>query len=113
MGDNFHISENKYFKDDLTDIAVLIYTNASTAVEAVTMGVPVIHVDLKEPMSLDPLFKLDFLKWTVSDQQGLRRTIDYVCNMDEEEYMRSYEKARAYIKDYFYPVEEKYLKEFL
>jgi hypothetical protein len=33
--------------------------------------------------------------------------------MDDSEYAQRYNNARSYLMKYFYPVEEKYLEEFL
>ena len=77
------------------------------------LGVPVINIDFKEPTSPDPLFKLNSLKWTISKSNELQKTIDYIYNMNNDEYFKKYEEAAAYLKNYFHPVEERYLREFI
>jgi len=114
MGDNFHISKPQSLKDDITGSSMLIYTNTTVSLEALALGVPVVHVDIKEPMSIDPLYKMNNgLKWTAASRDELSTVIDYIYNMDNEEYLRKYKEARLYLKKCFNPVEERYLKEFV
>jgi len=113
LGHNFRISKSQSFEDDIAGSSLVVYVDTTASMEALMCGVPVVHVDLKEPISLDPLFRLNSLKWTVSDRDELFRVIDCIYNMDDEEYMRKYNEALSYLKGYFYPVEENYLKEFI
>lgn len=113
LANNFQISKGLRFEEDLKDTSLLVYTDTTASMDALICGVPVVHLDIKEPLSIDPLFNLNSLKWTVSDKEGLCRIIDYVSNMDEKEYLEKYNDAMAYLRRYFYPVEEKYLREFI
>jgi len=113
LGHKFQISKSKSFKDDLMGSSLVVYVDSTTGLEALMCGVPVVHVDLKEPVSTDPLFRLNSLKWTVSDKNELSKVIDYINHIDNEEYLKKYNDALVYLKRYFYPVEEKYLKEFV
>ena len=113
LNNNFKISETPTLEQDLKDVSALIYVDSTSCMEALMRGVPVIHVDFKESLNRDPLFKLNSLKWTVSDERKLHGIIDHIYNMDEEEYLREYKHARAYLKSYFYPIKEKYLEKFV
>lgn len=113
LNDNFSISKASRFEDDLKDAGLFIYIDTTSSIEALMCGIPVIHIDFKEPASPDPLFKLDSLKWTVSEEDELRKVVDYVYGMNNEEYLKKYEGAASYLKNYFYPTEEKYLREFI
>ena len=111
---NFSISENSRFEDDLKDASLFIYIDTTSSIEALMLGIPVVHIDFKEPTSPDPLFKLNSLKFTVSaEKDKLCDSIENIYGMDNEEYFKKYEEAVSYLKDYFHPVEEKYLKEFI
>lgn len=113
LAGNFQISKTQRLEDDLTDSTLVVYINTTTSIEALMAGVPVVYADLKEPISLDPLFRLNSLKWVVSDGNELSRVVDYLYHMGNEEYLEKYKKALEYLKEYFYPVEEKYLQEFI
>jgi hypothetical protein len=93
--------------------ALIIYVDTTSSIEALLCGIPAVCVDLKEPINPDPLFKLNKLKWTIFDKPSLINTVDHIYNMDEVEYEKNYKDAVMYLKDYFYPVEEKYLEEFI
>ena len=77
------------------------------------LGVPVAYVDIKEPISLDPLFRLNSLKWTISNKNELYQLLEYISTMDDKEYFEEYNKASSYLKKYFYPVEKTYIEEFI
>ena len=66
---NFSISENSRFEDDLKDASLFIYIDTTSSIEALMLGIPVVHIDFKEPTSPDPLFKLNSLKFTVSAEK--------------------------------------------
>lgn len=113
LASNFKISKNLAFKEDLANASVVIYADTTSSMEAVMCGVPVIHLDLKEPISLDPLFRLNNLKWTVSTKQEMYKAMDCIYKIGKDEYLREYSKVLIYLESYFNPVEDKYLKEFI
>lgn len=109
----FRISKGQRLEEDLKESIAVIYADTTSCMEALMCGVPVIYVDLKEQASLDPLFNINSLKWSISDKNELSTVIDNIHGMDDEEYLRKWSKAAIYLKRYFYPVEEKYMKEFI
>lgn len=113
LNSNFRISKNLTFEQDLKDANMLIYVDTTSSAEALMCGIPAINVDFKEPANPDPLFKLNNLKWTASSGKELRDRIDYIYGMGDDEYLEKYNRAMLYLKRYFYPVEEKYLEEFI
>lgn len=113
LNSNFHISKNLTLEQDLKDANMLIYVDTTSSAEALMCGIPAINVDFKEPANPDPLFKLNDLKWTVFSEKELRDRIDYIYGMGEDEYLEKYNRAMLYLKRYFYPVEERYLEEFI
>lgn len=113
LNNNFEISKYAMLEQDLKDVNVLIYTDSTAGMEALMLGIPVIHIDFKELLNKDPLFELNSLKWTVSRADELKNAIDHIYNMENEEYLIKYNEAVVYLKNYFHPVEEKYLKEFI
>lgn len=110
---NFAISTKSRFEEDLENSNALVYVDTTSSIEALMCGVPIICVDLKEPICPDPLFKLNSLKWSVSSGEDLCKVIDYIYNMGEAEYMGKFNEAMVYLKQYLYPVEEGYLKQFI
>ena len=113
LNHNFQISKNSELEQDLKDTSLLLYIDTTSSMEALAKGIPVVHIDFKGPSNRDPLFKLNNLKWTTSDKDELRKVVDYIYNMDDEEYLKRYKDAMDYLNRYFYPVEERYLREFI
>lgn len=113
LNDNFIVSKNAEYEEDLRNSILVLYTNTTLSMEALMLGIPVAHVDIKEPLSLDPLFRLNSLKWTISSKEELYKVLEYVSRMDDKEYFKKYNEALAYLKRYFYPVEENYLEQFI
>ncbi|MFC1621039.1 hypothetical protein ACFL2G_01925 [Candidatus Omnitrophota bacterium] len=113
LGKDFQISKNLEFEQDLKDASLVLYVDTTSSMEALMRGVPAIHINFKEPVSPDPLFKLNSFKWTVSSKEELHTAIDYIYSMGNEEYTERYSEAVSYIKRYFHPVEDRYLERFL
>lgn len=113
LSDNFKISKNSKFEQDLENASLLIYIDTTASMEALLCGVPAVYIDLKGATSPGPLFRLtDSFKWTVSDRDGLRKIIEHIYTMEDTEFLERYNDAALYLKRYFYPIEEKYLEVF-
>lgn len=113
LNDNFKISKNPRLEDDLIESSLIVYVDTTASIEALLCGMPAIYVDFKEPISMDPLFKLNSLKFSASNREELLMAIENIYNMDDKAYEERYGEALSYLRKYFYPVEEKYLKEFI
>ena len=113
LNNNFQISKNLEIRQDLDDTSMLIYTDTTSCMEALMRGTPVINIDFKEEASPDPLFNLNSLRWVVSSKKDMLKAVEHIYGMDDEEYARKNNAASSYLKKYFYPVQENYLKEFI
>jgi hypothetical protein len=83
------------------------------ALEALSMGMPLIHFDMQIYLSYDPLFRCKYLKWIVNNNVSLHDVIEIIDSMSDEEYDRQVFKAKKYIESYFYPVTDERLSKFL
>ncbi|MCX5715881.1 MAG: hypothetical protein NTV07_03290 [Candidatus Omnitrophica bacterium] len=113
LSNNFHISKIRGFEQDLNDASLLIYADTTCCMEALMRGVPVICIDLKEAANSDPLFDVGSLKWTAYDKNGLHKILNEIDKMNDDEYVKKYNRANSYLVKYFYPIEEKYLARFI
>lgn len=111
--DNFCVSTQKSIKDDLNLADILVYWGTTVSLEALMMGIPVIHVDLNDIITVDPLFDCKCLKWTVKRPEELMDIISKIHCLSEEEYAGQYNKAREYIEKYLQEVTDDRLKEFI
>lgn len=110
---NVSLSHSKHVKDDLMASDIVIYWGSTVSLEALKMGIPVIHVDLEDMISVDPLLDCKYLKWTVKDTLELLEVISGIYSLTEEEYKEQHSKAEAYIESYLQKVTTGRLQEFV
>jgi hypothetical protein len=113
LSENFQASTNVSMLDDFERSDIVLYTGTTVCMEALMMGLPVIHIDLGEPISVDPLFECNHLKWTVKHPDELIPAIDEIYNLDEDEFKHQQKLARKYVENYFLPVTDERMEEFL
>ncbi|MEN6373332.1 MAG: hypothetical protein ABFD75_00955 [Smithella sp.] len=109
---NFSISKGTSLKDDIENSDIIIYWGTTVSLEALSMGKPVIHYDNGSIFSYDPLFKCSHFKWTVSENVSLRHVIDEIYSLEDSEFYARQEKAKSYLNEYFYPINEGSLAKF-
>ena len=110
---NFSVSNQKPLKDDLSENDILIYWGSTVSLEALMMGIPVIHVSLDDIVNVDPLADCSHLKWTISNVEELPNAITDVYDMPEHDFLSQYNKARSYIERYLKKVTDDRLSEFI
>ncbi len=98
---NIEISKNRSVREDVSASHVVLYWGTTISIEALMMGIPVIHFDRGDSISYDPLFDLDFFKWTVYDGVNLAETVAIIKNLSAEEYELEQNLAKHYVKEYF------------
>ncbi|MCR4290324.1 MAG: hypothetical protein NUV86_08720, partial [Candidatus Scalindua sp.] len=110
---NFSVSTQKTLKEDLSEVDILIYWGSTVAMEALMMGIPVIHVSLDDIVAVDPLFDCRHLKWTVKNREELQEVISQIYNLPEQNYLDQYDEAKSYIEKYLKKVTDNRLYEFI
>lgn len=102
-------------KEDLARASVVLYTGTTAAFEALSAGVPAIHVDLGGALSADPLFTLDDCavkrKWSQGDD--FSAIIGEISMLSPTEKAAEFEKAQNYISNYFSPADEAALEKLI
>lgn len=106
---NFIISNAQNLNDDLKRAGVVLYTQTTVGLEALINGIPGIYLDVNSPLNLDPLFECGDLTDQASNPQELIGEINKLLDLPEEDYTEALARARMYLKDYFYPVNEEAL----
>jgi hypothetical protein len=109
---NVKISYNTTLIDDLNQAEICIYWGSTVALEALAMGIPLIHYDKQKIFSFDPLFRCDYLKWTVTENDTLPEVINTIISLSDVEFAHQANQARAYIRSYFYPVTNENIAKF-
>ncbi len=110
---NFILSKKKSLKEDIEWADVVIYWGSTVVIEALSMGRPAIHYDTGAILSYDPLFECSYLKWNVTAYDDLDNVIKEIYSIEDKEFMYQQQKAKEYIRRYFYPVNDEVLSLFL
>jgi surface carbohydrate biosynthesis protein (TIGR04326 family) len=110
---NFSVSNQKTLKDDLSENDILIYWGSTVSLEALMMGIPVIHVSLDDIINVDPLADCSHLKWAIRNEEELPNAITDIYDMPEHDYLDQYCKAKSYIESYLKKVTDNRLSEFI
>ena len=109
---NCSVSTND-LQGDLLAADLCIYWGSTVAVEALAMSLPLIFFDPEQPLSNDPLFQCDYLKWVVRRADSLEAVIDEVDSLEDGEFERQSRLAKTYVNRYFAPVTDQALHKFL
>jgi hypothetical protein len=111
--DRFIIDNDKSVREELSDTDMVLYTWSTVAIEALKQGLPVIYLDILYPMYVDPLFECDNLKKNVRKPEELLLVVKSYYDMEDILFFKEQERAQGYLREYFYPVNEKNLESFL
>jgi len=109
---NVSLSNGRSVRSDVDEASIVVYWGSTVALEALMMGKPVIHFDMQNILSYDPLFENHHLKWTVTEDDSLIHTIDKIYGMDDATFCLQQAQAREYLDKYFYKVTEEGLQKF-
>jgi hypothetical protein len=110
---HFNLSKNAPLKDDIDWADIVIYWGSTVALEALSMGKPVIHYEMDSILSYDPLFECTHLKWALSEKEPLVPTIEEIYSLSSDRFNEGQRKAKEYLSRYFFPVSEEGLNKFL
>jgi len=109
---NFKVSYGTSLKEDIEWADMVIYWGSTVALEALSMGRPVVHFDNGSIVSYDPLFECNDLKWTVSREESLVAKIEEIHMLSDENFYIQRDSSQAYLKQYFYPITGESLEKF-
>ena len=110
---NVTISKNDLVIDDLHEADIVIYWGTTVALEALSLGIPLIRYRMGNLLSYDPLFECDHLKWECSEDNSLIDTIESIYQLSDEEFSKRAQEAKKYLDRYFHPVTDSNLNKFV
>jgi len=110
---NITISKGTSLSEDIDWADIVIYWGSMAALEALSMGRPLIHFNMGSFLSSDPLFECDDLKWAVSEKDSLLAKIEQISSLDDDDFFLKRNRAKVYIEKYFFPVDEESLSKFV
>lgn len=112
-GPKFFTESTGSLPDDLQWADVVLYASSTVGLEAVSMGIPAIYLDLGDFLDTDPMSGWDELKWSASGPSELCDAIQAIEDLPQREFQARQEKGREYVSDYLSPVTPAGLKPFL
>jgi len=113
LGENVSISHETTLKNDLEWADAVIYWGSTVAIEALSVGRPVVHYDIQSIMNYDPLFECEHFKWTANEESDLKSLLGEIVNLPDDVYRLSRSRAKHYLEQYFHVVNEERLSVFL
>ena len=110
---NIKISKNKSIIDDLVLSNLCLYWSSAACIEAIKMGLPVIHFKMETTFSFDPLFSCKYLKWDIEDNDSFVKVINYINKIDKLEYKKLLQYSENYINEYLIKANQKKIESFV
>lgn len=110
---NLSLSNRNDVKADLQEADMVIYDASTISLEAISMGIPIIHIALNDIISFDPVINCTHLKRIVKEEKDLADAIENIYHLGDDEYIKEQTKAREYVENYLYKVTEDGLAEFI
>ena len=90
--------------DDMEWADVVLYATSTVGLEAVSLGLPAVRMDLGDFLDTDPMFGWDEFKWSVDNPSELVETIRRIESLPDSEYLDRQKKGQEYTAAYLRPV---------
>jgi predicted glycosyltransferase len=100
-------------QEDLYWADVVLYASSTVGLEAISLGIPVIYLDLGSFLDEDPLLGWGGFKWPVTDPSALVDTIIRIEAIPDDEFRQLQRDGQEYAAAYLEPVTEEGLLRFL
>jgi len=113
LPENVENSTSFEVSDDLEICDAVLYWGTTVALESLLVGKPIIHFDRGDLLNYDPLFEFTDFKWQVQATDSLQTVIQEIQALPETLYCEHQQQGRKYMKEYFYPVNNENLENFL
>jgi hypothetical protein len=110
--DFFHVSTGT-LQDDLLWANIVLYASSTVGLEAISLGIPAINLDLGNFLDEDPMLGWGEFKWTVSDPEELVPTIKQIETVPGDQFQNLQLKGQEYATAYLKPVTDEGLRRFL
>ncbi len=86
---------------DVLNADIVLYNGTTAALEAIALGVPALHINLNESVSVDPIFEKPGLSATYNPEDDLLQSCDTMLLRTAKNHQREWQMARAYYQTYF------------
>ena len=110
---DFYTPSTSSLAEDLEWADVALYASSTVGLEAMSLGIPVVHMDLGDFLDNDTMFGWDEVRWSVDDPSQLVDTIQQIARLSEAEFQARQKNGREYAAAYLEPVTADGLQRFL
>jgi len=109
----FHKADKETLEECFTFSDIVLYVHSTLSLEALLRGIPLINIDIGEPINPDPLFNFEDFKWKVDKPENLIPTMQYIDSLNEASFRLGQEKGRIFAQRYIYEVTKERLEDFI
>ena len=85
---------------------VLLYTTSTTCIEALALGVPVLHVESDFIIDMDILDLKHDLRYSARDKNTIIEKVEEIFRMDQKELIEKRRQWKEAVSEFFGPVDE-------
>ena len=90
-------------EDDLEWADVVLYASSTVGLQAVSLGIPAVHLDLGDFLNTDPMFDWKEFKWSVKEPSELVPSFKDIDSIPDAFFAELQRKAKDYAYDYLRP----------
>lgn len=112
LPDGVTVSSAVALEADLAPAGAVAYDASSVALDALLAGVPVVHVDLGDPLSFDPLHGGAPLHWEAASPAQIADALDAIDALSDSEYVDRAQQAARVASAWFGPLDDAHLSAF-
>ncbi|MFQ6026264.1 MAG: hypothetical protein ACE5Q6_01975 [Dehalococcoidia bacterium] len=111
-GSDFYSVSTGGLSEDLQWADVVVYSSSTVGLEAVSLGIPAIRLNLGDFLNTDPMFEFDDLKWSCDEASQLIPVLESIAQIPAPRFDALQAKALSYASDYLSPVTDEALRSF-
>jgi surface carbohydrate biosynthesis protein (TIGR04326 family) len=98
--------------EDLEWADVVLYASSTVGLEAVSLGIPVVHLDVGDFLETDPILGWDEFKWSVREPSKLISTLKNIEAIPDAQFSELQQRGKKYSAAYLSPVTLTVLRSF-
>ena len=109
---DFYSLSTEPLADEIRWADVVLYASSTVGLEAISLGIPAMYMDLGNFLDTDPMFGWDVFKWSVQEPSELVDTLHQIEALPEDAFLERQQEGREYAAAYLKPVTEEAMAAF-
>ena len=102
-GPVFYTQSTESLADDLQWADMVLYSSSTVGMEAVSLGIPAINLNVGDFLSRDPMAGWQEFKWSAKEPAELIRQIKAIKSLSEHEFNERQKSGLEYVQAYLTP----------